>query len=220
MESELKAIPPESLKSKINIFLCHHHPMFHIQEGHGQYDFMSNGQTLLDMLSRTGDWLVIHGHKHEARISYSASIGSRAPTVFAAGTLSAHTDSVDGFRNQFYLLDLDYQKKPTRKLKGTLNVWNWNKGFSWVKAEGFRDGLFSGIGFGEKGIQEIAQNIKSFMEDEIFCDWSELQKQFPQIKYITPSDIRYLQSDLNDEHDIELLIKDGVIISVSLKVPS
>lgn len=204
----------DKIDNKINIFLCHHHPISHKQGHSGQYDFMANGQDLLDALSLTGDWLVIHGHKHQARIVYGTSSHSKAPTIFAAGTLSSHTKISTGFRNQFYIVDIVYTRKRPKKLRGTLSVWNWNQGYRWTEARSFYDGVFSGVGFGEKNIEDIAIKVETILETEIHQEWSDTTKAIPEIRFITPDDLKLLQRYLN-EVNIEMLIRDGIIKSVS-----
>lgn len=187
-----------SSEPKVNIFLCHHHPIQHAQTQGNDFDFMAKGDQLLTVLNDHGPWLVIHGHKHEGRIIYAQSDrGDRCPIVFAAGTLSAHIQLGNGFRNQFYILDVELQKKPP-SLKGKINVWNWTELKSFKKAESRLDGIFSDTGFGERNIYSVAEQISCIMEDEVFCDWEYIKEKVPSVCNITARDLAGLSSNLEE----------------------
>lgn len=215
IENQLETI--QKSDEKVNIFLCHHHPIQHQQTNGRKYDFMDNGTELLNVLCRYGDWLVIHGHKHQARLTYAPSTRSRTPVIFAAGTLAAHTHLEPGFRNQFYIIDVSYQVERPKKFRGTISVWNWNQGYKWKVAECFGDGLFSGTGFGEKNIDEIYQKIVDLLDLEMSIDWQQLKTKIEELNYITTDDLLDLKKILEDD-DIEVLIRDDVITSVSRRI--
>ncbi|WP_062057785.1 metallophosphoesterase family protein [Cellvibrio sp. OA-2007] len=183
---------------KINIFLCHHHPILHTQNQGNDFDFMAKGDQLLAALNEHGAWLIIHGHKHEGRIVYAQSNrGTRCPIVFSAGTLSAHIKLGKGFRNQFYILDVELHQRPF-SLKGKINVWNWTEMNSFKKADSRLDGLFSDTGFGEKDTYKVAQEITEIIKEEYFCNWESIKTKVPRVCNITPQDLDELCDYLSD----------------------
>jgi len=54
----------------VNILVAHHHPHRHTELGLGDQDDIKGGDALMQLLSEPqfGKWLVIHGHKHHAKI--------------------------------------------------------------------------------------------------------------------------------------------------------
>ena len=58
LENSLKEMHDPKRKKKVNIFLCHHHPIQHDEHNLGSYDFIKGGTRLLDMLNKYGSWVV------------------------------------------------------------------------------------------------------------------------------------------------------------------
>ncbi len=106
-EHTLSALEKALVRSKtpplVNILLCHHHPMLHSDRKLGDHDTMKQGQELLDMINQHSEWIVIHGHKHDPRLSYASGQSSVTPIVFAAGSLTAslYPEIASSARNQF-----------------------------------------------------------------------------------------------------------------------
>ncbi|HCG9193019.1 TPA: metallophosphoesterase [Vibrio parahaemolyticus] len=194
LESSLKEKYIPSNK-KLGILVCHHHPILHSDHNIGTYDFMKGGNELLQMLNKYGNWIVIHGHKHHARLSYYAD-GSKNTVVFSAGTLSHHKDHLgDDFTNQFYVLDIDITK--TKGIpKGTLDVYSWQANH-WALSRRQKDGVFTGVGFGEVGcLEELAEEISKKVHPVTGLEWNDLLEAFPQLKYRLPKDLEHLEANL------------------------
>jgi hypothetical protein len=182
-------------RKKVGILVCHHHPILHSDHNIGTYDFMKGGNELLQMLNKYGNWIVIHGHKHHAKLSYFAD-GSRNTVVFSAGTLSHHKDELgDDFTNQFYLIDIDSSK--TRGVpKGTMSVYSWQANH-WALSKRRKDGIFTGVGFGEVGcLEELADDISQEVHPITGLSWDNLLKMFPQLNFRLPKDLEHLESHL------------------------
>lgn len=202
LEKSLKTIYDPKNK-KVGLFVCHHHPIQHDDHELGSYDFIKGGAQLIEMLSNYGSWLVIHGHKHHAKISYH-SVGSKKSVVFAAGTLSSHKDTLgENFANQFYVVDIEAEHvKGT--VKGKLNVWSW-LGNKWGKSKTVKDGLFTGVGFGDIGcLEELAENISHKITGIDKETWISVVNQFPVLEYCVPKDFQLLQNYLR-EYEIDIV---------------
>lgn len=177
---------------------------------------MQRGTELLALLNKYGDWIVIHGHKHHAKISYSAG-GSKRSVVFAAGTLSSHKALLgeDGFQNQFYILRI-HKTKIRGGLKGTVQAWSW-KGNQWSISKSIKDGIFTGVGFGlENCIEDLAERISNDVSNPIPVDWEKLKETHDDLNYLMPTDYEHLKEELsnfdidinyNDDGEIESLSK-------------
>jgi hypothetical protein len=199
LREQLKTMTTE----KINIFLCHHQPIIHTQGGTGTYDFIFRGEDLIKCLNDHGDWIIIHGHKHEGRIVY-APHGSpaSAPVVFSASSVGAifANDQLNKYRNQFYLLDIHLPAKGCSR--GTTQVWNWHLGTGWSKSIDSRVGLTDGVGFGERDhpdtlAEKIANHINS-----VPTAWDALVNSFPFISNLTPDALNELLKSLKKHHQI------------------
>ncbi|MGL4951282.1 MAG: metallophosphoesterase family protein [Mycoplasma sp.] len=193
---------------KPSIFVCHHHPIQHDEFGTGSYDFIRGGNKLIEMLSKYGSWIVIHGHKHHAKLTYH-SVGSKKTVVFAAGTLSAHKQSLgDNFTNQFYIIDINKDKNKGT-LEGYFNVYSW-KGSQWSLTKSKNEGVYTGIGFGDIGcLEDLAENIAQEVSGLNRLEWNIIIDKLPQLKRCLPKDLELLFGYLQDEHNIDISINEN-----------
>lgn len=200
----------QSLKThtqkKLGILVCHHHPIQHDEYGSGSYDFINGGTKLMDVLGKNGSWLVIHGHKHHAKLSYHM-IGSKKITVFAAGTLSSHKSTLGkNFANQFYIIEADSNKK-TGTAKGKINAYSW-RGTHWALSKSRNDGVFTGIGFGDIGcLEELSETLAKEVVGPIIVKWEELTEKFPELNYCVPKDLEHLENYLRS-YNVDMVLSD------------
>ncbi|GAA3923915.1 metallophosphoesterase family protein [Litoribacillus peritrichatus] len=213
LEEHLKSIHDKK-NLKPSIFLCHHHPIPHSIKGLSQYDTMYGGESLINMLSKYGNWIIIHGHKHHATLKYTYGGSKRIP-VFAAGTLSAHKDSLgEEFNNQIYIIELNIEKC-RGPLKGKVNAWSW-KGNHWAISKSQLDGIYTGVGFGFTGtLEKIAQDIQNIVPPVGSIDWDKVVSKIPDLSYLMPMDFEHLKEELevlNIDMDIN---SDSELVSLS-----
>lgn len=203
---ELKLRLDECEERKINLLLCHHHPIPHDEQALGLYDLMKNGDALLRLLSDHGDWIVLHGHKHHGRISY-ASGGAQPPVVFAAASIGAvlSCPSSLGLRNQFYILDVNLNNNGAPQ--GTLRVWNWTPDSGWIENNDPKEGLASGCGFGERRhSDELAQEIATLVNGQEM-EWVNVKAHLAWIDHLTPQDLAKVLRTLSQKHGITCIPK-------------
>lgn len=194
LEIELQEIDPRN-SPKINILVCHHHPIRHSEHNLGQFDQMYDGDLLLELLKRHGKWMIIHGHKHHARLVYSQG-GNHTVPIFAAGTFSSHKGALGPeFKNQIYLMN--FQPATKRALKGTIKVWDWDRDHGWIEGKRIESKVFSGVGFGFHGdIYELADQVESKLTPFVEKPWEELQSEIPELNYLVPGDYGELFAEL------------------------
>lgn len=185
---------------KLNLFVCHHHPIQHEDHHLGSYDFMQNGQRLLDLLSSHGDWIVFHGHKHHGKLTYAPG-GSSPPVVFAASSFGAMLDDAAfRLRNQFYLIDLTLPSAGGAPL-GTVRAWNWYPGTGWRISTSPSDGIYTGCGFGERRHPDlVATEIASQIVAPI--PWDELLRAVPSLCHVIPRDMKAIERSLQKRHGV------------------
>lgn len=209
LEKELS----ESDDTSVNIILCHHHPhqFPEIFEHDDTYDIMKNGQKLLSLLGngRYGNWMVIHGHKHHARIAYAQG-GNSSPLVFAAGSFSAviYPELQNQARNQFYLIELPL-KNPFG-LVGTIKSWDWTPA-GWRPANSKDSGLPAVSKFGCRDApQNLARRIDQILGSTGVADWSTMLQSVPEVEFLLPNDLDTLMNVLNRQFSIKLEFDSGI----------
>lgn len=200
------------LSSPINILLCHHHPQAHSEYSLGETDVMRRGQLLLDLLASHGDWLVVHGHKHFPKLTYSAG-GVGWPTVFAAGSFSGYfgAEAETRTRNQFHLIELYGDRDGAGALRGMVRSWYWASGSGWLPSAGKATGFPRVAGFGTRSTPyEVAQSIARAMKKSDIKSWSEVIKRVPAVQYQLPQDFDRMREILSHKFGLKIVETDGV----------
>jgi metallophosphoesterase superfamily enzyme len=199
--TELTRALKECANGKINVAVMHHPPAPHAQAGAGAHDFMDNGHELLQQLAANGDWLVIHGHKHEAKLEYAAGSAFQ-PIIFGAASLAIFLEEIKGtVKNQFYLLKMSVDKNG---LKGHFRVWDWNQGRGWQLANPEDDGIYDGATFGTRDSNKVASDIVALAP--LPMAWAEVLERVPDAGYLPPAARNLLRNRLRTTHgrDIEV----------------
>lgn len=204
---ELKVALTQCDSEKISVAIMHHPPESHTQDGGGAHDFVDNGQELLKLLAEQGgDWLVVHGHKHEARLG-QASGSSLMPIVFGAASLAIHIEAVKGtVRNQFYLLKVRLEP---RGLTGRFQTWDWSTGRGWEPARPDGDGIYDGATFGARDAGRVITDIAAL--SPLPMNWSEVIRQVPDADLLTPEARNQVRNRLRVRHSLHIHVdnKDG-----------
>lgn len=182
----------------INLLICHHHPilMEHIDEDL-DYESMEGGQQLIHKLyeGNNGAWLIIHGHKHYAEITYSGVPGRTPPIIFSAGSLSAklYTKISNRTSNQFYVLTIDLKKTQEEGMPvGTFEAHERYLKVCWKPSEA--SNLPARGGFGSPQTPEqVARSIGNSITDDCpFLEGDELTELISPTRYFTPADFKRL----------------------------
>jgi predicted phosphodiesterase len=210
-----KALGKSKKKRPVNVLLCHHHPMLHSDRKLGDHDTMKQGQEMLDLINNHGEWIVIHGHKHDPRLSYASGQSSVTPIVFAAGSLTAslYPEIASTARNQFYIIEFPLDDIATKGLVGTFKAWDWIYESGWQPATS-GSGLPSTGSFGHREKPSvIAQRISDcFTEDTI--SWDELNRREGSLKYLIPNDRIQVLKVMRESFNLRILESDGEPIRV------
>ena len=153
----------------ISVLIVHHHlsqlPNLDLRDR----STMVDSQELLDVLSDTGTWLVIHGHKHRAYTMYAAG-GGGSPAVFSAGSFAARPtgDLATRARNQVYLLEFLTRRELVKvRLDFAIRIrsWTWDAVTGWaVSAPWPRDGIPGTAGMGWRASPHtVAEDLRKYM---------------------------------------------------------
>lgn len=200
LRKELKSPSP----SGINIAICHHHPHSHAELGLGADDVMRNGQQLLDLLSDTGLWLVVHGHKHHPKIEYAAGQVD-PPVIFACGSFSGRLEGANASisRNYFHIVDLAI---PAEAIQGRVSSWAWASGIGWKQYADTDSRFPTEFGFGYSGqIQPLAARISDHLAGRSLMDWAELSRKEPALSLLMPKQLTKLINLLASAHNLKVV---------------
>lgn len=188
---------------KINILLCHHHPVYFTDIGDDSYDAIVGGQGLLDLLrnGEHGRWIVIHGHRHMPHLTYALG-GASSPVIFSAASFSVdlHLAIQARSRNQFYLLRFPLTETRSLELSfaGRFRSWYWVPRSGWeVTPPGVSLPAEGGFGFREDP-RLIATAIRNYMinKPRQSMTWDELIEVLPRLGYVIPEDIALTRLEL------------------------
>jgi predicted phosphodiesterase len=112
------------------IAVMHHHPLLHSSTRFSASDVLEYGDQLLSVLSQHDYRFVVHGHRHEPRITRISSARNEQ-FVFASGSFSAILNELSTrTRNLFHLVRLRIEE-PRDRLVGEILTWEFNKGVGW-----------------------------------------------------------------------------------------
>lgn len=191
---------------KLNIALCHHHPIPHEDFRSGATDIMQGGAELIKLLASGsfGEWLIVHGHKHMPKLSYAQATTSIPPVVFAAGSFSAkiHSEIAAVARNQFYILDLNLDDLDMYGLVGKFNSWDWINGEGWKRAQP-NSGLPYEGGFGYRERPKIvAKSIFDLFGPELKLPWDNVLQKIPRLAFLSPNDLQLSMTELSNSHSV------------------
>jgi 3',5'-cyclic AMP phosphodiesterase CpdA len=207
-------------EGRINIFVCHHHPVTHNPVEEADYSEMIGGDRLVEMLDSGdfGSWLLIHGHKHYPRLAYAAG-GASSPVIFSAGSFSAflYQKIASRTRNQFYILEIPLDELDALELDiaGTLTAWDWINMVGWQPA-GPRSGLPHKVGFGwRESARTIANLIATYLSTtSAVVTGEELLTAIPKLRFLRPEEIDQVVRRLRTDHQVVAQVKDGMLFEV------
>jgi len=190
-----------------NLLVCHHHPFKNNRIIDEDYSEMTNGDRLINRMveAKLGPWMVIHGHKHDARIFYAFG-SSSAPTVFAAASFAAraYPNQIGQTHNEFYIVDLEIPAAPgaATSLKGRIRAWNWTYTNGWRKPQ-VGEGLGPNSGFGSRSdIADLAEQMAATLASNAgqTVSWEHIERLHSTVRYLIPDDLRALIHQLQTYH--------------------
>jgi hypothetical protein len=198
-------------KGKPLLALVHHHPIQHEDFDSSSEDLMSGGSDLIRLLETYDCELLVHGHKHHAKLSYS-STGANSLAVFASGSLSATNAQglATNTRNLFHYITLEPFRPDGCTVCGTIRSWEFNMTRGWNTPNFQSAGFPAMAGFGCRlTADELAKRISDHYNglNLDFIKWNILTLAIPQLRYILPSDFDKLGIILESQYRLRCLPK-------------
>lgn len=172
------------------IALCHHHPINHGNLSNPDIDLVSNGDELIKLLELSKFQVVIHGHKHEPRLSYKDSMA-----IFCSGSLSSTQNVFDlRIENTFHIMDI----QPNESM-GKIESWVLIPRKGWVQKTGTYFPCFTGFG-AKMSMNTLANKCVEWLNTQNLdlAYYKNLKEVFPQLDYLTPNDQLLFNGFLND----------------------
>lgn len=190
-------------KEKIKIALCHHHPIGQPNLSTVDQDVIKNGTDFLDMLCSHDFSIIIHGHKHEAKIRYYNSI-----VVFCAGSFSSlenlkETES----DNVFHIIDFIDKKN------GIIKTWYYGTNSGWHQKLSKKFPPLTGFGY-NRDLNELARKVSEWF----FCKsngsndlYSNLILDIKEIQFLIPADQEKIKNILATNFEIDFTYNENGI---------
>lgn len=191
IEEELKKIPKQI---SARIALTHHHPNLYTDLNFRMYgggDFIENGDQLISLIKKYNFGLLIHGHKHKARLSSTDTL-----SLFCAGGFSALQNlQLGDDENTFHIIEIDSDYP----MKGIVRTWSYSQSAGWKKPSQ----RFPHItGFGSTlSPSELAKHIGHFFQEEFkyekqIIPYSVVISKFPEVLYLHHYETESLHKEL------------------------
>jgi putative uncharacterized protein orf8 len=190
IDHAINQIQPDN---KIPILLLHHHARDVISEKRfeSEYGPTQNVSQLIHMLDNhvacTGQWMIVHGHKHLPAVYRLSDTTDNGPFALAAASVGARAwpDIIDAFANQAHTIEFASRPDTTHPLYGVVRSWSWLPGYGWLAPTGPCQGLAKQVGFGyQVSPRRLATEIETIVNKESYLDISELPENLPYYKYV------------------------------------
>ncbi len=192
IESDLAKLSDKKFK----IAMCHHHPILHANVDYNDTDFIEKGDQFVKILNKYGFQLVIHGHKHDPRITSIDNL-----SVFCAGSFASRENIIDtGADNVFHVVELNAVES-----KGIITTWIYLPNDGW-KAKGKYFPEKTGFGF-NGNLDQLAKRCADWFhaKGRQIVEYQELLIAIDDIKYLKPNDQLYLHEKMLKSYNIEFV---------------
>jgi predicted phosphodiesterase len=183
----------EFKRTAIRVALMHHHPVLHSGPFKPDRDVLATGDALLQVLREHGCALIIHGHKHLARLT----VVNGTP-VLACGSFSANLGIyASSMANMFHLIDLEHANG---SIRGRIETWVFHYSLGWGRANPEHSGFPHLTGFGSlRTVQEIETELAQLATANAAADRlsaAQVAAASPELVHLTPSELATLASGL------------------------
>jgi predicted phosphodiesterase len=187
----------------IRIAVMHHHPILHSGPFNKDLDVIQNGDKMIKVLRENGCRLVVHGHKHLARLSMSDGVA-----VFASGSFSANLGIfASSMANMFHFAEIE---ELNGHVRGRIETWVFHYGTGWGRANPAHSGFCFSTGFGAiEHVDRIAALLVDLAVSSPSLDRfpnEQVLAAVPDFAYLTPAEVSALEIPLRAE---KLQLLDG-----------
>lgn len=209
-EAGKKAVQP----IKLNILVCHHHLVSDGPADSADHTALHGAHALVDFLSSNefGRWLVIHGHRHRARLLQVGGAGG-GPYVLSAASFGATRDKdyENTSPNQAHLIELDAESMDRFGYypAGRIRSWTWQQGVGWLADRFSSGGLPPITGFGYRGSIDAAAAQIAAATQSLPARWDELCEMNPELSFLDYRQITDLRTTLKRMHAVNTIMSES-----------
>nr|WP_162234595.1 metallophosphoesterase [Frigoribacterium sp. Leaf8] len=196
----------------IKIALIHHHVSQLPGLDHAEQSVVQDAQELHHRLESSGQWIIIHGHKHRPYVQRVSGNGD-APIAISAGSFSANlggTTFAGQVQNQFHVIEVRSHpvEAPELTIAGTVYSWSFTglAGSSW-RVAGSSDALPGESGFGWKGSPaSLAAAVADMLSDQKpSLSRAEVESVDPSMVFMTSRELQIMDDHLKSTHDANII---------------
>lgn len=185
-------------ENKIQLMMCHHHPIRHSMYNLGEEDEIINSENLLNLLRKFKFDLIIHGHKHNPLLRYCNPTNNNKIAIFSSGSFSSKTNLMHtGTKNFFHIIDINKNNES----KGIISSWTYQPQIGWQKNYDENSFMPPNTGFGsKKTTSEIVNEIISLLKNKTDEKWENIRTQISDIDCLIPEEGKAIQKELEDNN--------------------
>jgi predicted phosphodiesterase len=189
--------PEPETEIKYKIAVLHHHPIQHtdITNFDKNQDLLNKGDRFITILNKYDFQIIIHGHKHQPRVTEQNSM-----TIFASGSFASIANiQASGFNTMFHILELNEIEK-----KGFIYSWEFDLLNGWRPK--LNENFPPKIGFGSsKSIEAIAREINTIFQNngnKTMLFQNIIEKEI-DVQYLIPEKLIGLNKLLNMQYKLK-----------------
>jgi 3',5'-cyclic AMP phosphodiesterase CpdA len=177
-------------KSKLNIFILHHHPkQYHDRTfREGDTSGMINADGLLHLLSKKEIDFIVHGHKHIPRFDMEINSDGHPLWILCSGSFSSRLDDrhFGGVGNFFHVIDFHSRCKENGWSRGVVKSWTHLLGHKWLESGtiDFDSANQFGAYVSPKRLRNLLEaTLTKLFENQPFVEWHDLIAADESIQY-------------------------------------
>lgn len=199
LQATLSKLPNPGMR----MALMHHHPILHSFPGSPSVDVLPNGDRLLNVLGCAGCTFIVHGHRHQPRLSRHCN-GGQLLLVLAAGSFSRNlgADLSSVTRNLFHIVD--WNQESDLEPWGTIRTWEFRWGQGWKPASAASAGFPYTAGFGPASVLDIERRLIAYLNQmtQRWIPFEDLVNAIPDLIYLIPDELNNVLCSIesNGEH--------------------
>lgn len=196
LEAIDKILSNHVCRSKVNIFILHHHPKQYEDKTFRSADTscMINSDGLLHLLAKHEMDFVVHGHKHVPRFDLEINSDGHPIWILCAGSFSSRLDDryFGGVGNFFHLLEFRDRCDANGWARGGVKSWTHLLAHKWIESGVIDFDSYNQFGayLSPKQMSGLLENIiESAFEISPIIKWADLIKENDSLQYCSNSSV-------------------------------
>ncbi|MNZ34936.1 cyclic 3',5'-adenosine monophosphate phosphodiesterase [compost metagenome] len=212
-------------RSKVNIFILHHHPKQYEDKTFRSADpsCMINSDGLLHLLAQHEIDFVVHGHKHVPRFDLEINSDGHPIWILCAGSFSSRLDDryFGGIGNFFHLIEFRDRCEENGWARGGVKSWAHLLAHKWIESGAIDFDSYNQFGayLSPKKLGELLEEMicKAFDESPTpIVKWPELVERNESLRYYSNSSLKRQLEKITQKTGTMMLYPGGQTILENL----